>query len=251
MHLRPAESLLHLTARHWACGPPRSAAGTLSPCPAKAPPWSRRVADAQGPARPPGTLVERIETLFERHGRDAARSSRAHPLTPLEHALQCAHLAEWMQADDALVAAALLHDIGHLVAMDRGGAGFGAARQPHERAAVDFLGPDLGAGVLEPIALHVQARRYLAGIDPAYQRTLSGRSLRSLERRGGPMPPAEREAFALHPYASQAIALRRCDDLACCPGKPTPPLARYLRVLDDVLDAQRPPAWSAGVPVLV
>ena len=63
------------------------------------------------------------------------------------------------------------------------------------------------------------------------------------------MPPAERDAFAARPYASQAIALRRCDDLARCAGKPTPPLARYLTLLEDVLETGRPAVRRGSAPV--
>jgi predicted HD phosphohydrolase len=54
-----------------------------------------------------------IEALFLLHGAQAYESLRREPVTALEHALQCAQLAEWAHADDALVAAAFLHDIGH------------------------------------------------------------------------------------------------------------------------------------------
>ena len=53
-----------------------------------------------------------IEGLFARHG--AAQYS-GEPVTQLEHALQTALLAEEAGADDELVTAALLHDLGHLL----------------------------------------------------------------------------------------------------------------------------------------
>lgn len=245
MPSRQAESLIRVTASHWiaVCRAP-SGAAVAPPRTAGAPaPWLRPVDAARRSPRMRSGLVERIETLFERHGRDDGRRSRSSPLTPLEHALQCAQLAEWMQADDALVAAALLHDIGHLLAADGCAA---APWQPHERRATAFLAAGFGADVAEPIALHVQAKRYLVGLDAAYRQALSGRSLRSLDRHGGPMSLAERDAFAALPYASQAVALRRCDDLARCAGKPTPPLGHYLAVLEDVLDARRPHVCRGG-----
>ena len=241
-----AESLIRLTARHWIDAHPAPPSPGSTQRTLKAPvPWLRPVATPRRAPRVRSAIVERIETLFERHGHDDAYRSRSSPLTPLEHALQCAQLAEWMQADDALVAAALLHDIGHLLAAD------GCAGQPHERRAAEFLATGFCADVVEPIALHVQAKRYLVGLDATYRQALSGRSLRSLDRHGGPMPPAEREAFAALPYAGQAVALRRCDDMARCAGKPTPPLAHYLAIVEDVLDAGCLRVCRRSTPALV
>ena len=53
-----------------------------------------------------------IAQLFAQSGQDAYYGE---PVTQLEHALQCAHLAEQHGADDETVAAAFLHDIGHLL----------------------------------------------------------------------------------------------------------------------------------------
>ncbi|MEG1455164.1 MAG: HD domain-containing protein, partial [Comamonas sp.] len=60
--------------------------------------------------------LDDIALLFARHG---ATQYSGEPVTQTEHALQTAWFAEQSGADDALITAALLHDIGHLL-QDRG-----------------------------------------------------------------------------------------------------------------------------------
>ena len=184
-------------------------------------------------------LIAKIEAVFHRRGHLQYGDERREPVTALEHALQCAQLAEWAHAEHSLVAAALLHDVGQL--MD------GASTAPlrddeHELTALPLLrAGGLGAAVLEPIRLHVAAKRYLVSTDPAYGPSLSDASRHSLALQGGPMNAEERLIFMAHPHASAALQLRRWDDLAKRPGMRTPPLAYYLALLEELLrDAQAP-----------
>jgi len=176
-------------------------------------------------------LIDRIEALFNEHGATAYEGAHRESVSALEHALQCAQLAEWANADAPLVAAALLHDIGHFVAVDAEGDDIDDV---HELRAVPFLAEGFGANVVEPVRLHVQAKRYLVATDAGYAATLSPASLHSLELQGGPMSHDEQRLFEELPFAQQAIALRRWDDLAKQPGKTTPPLAYYLTLLEEV-----------------
>lgn len=184
-------------------------------------------------------LIAKIEALFERRGHLQYGDERREPVTALEHALQCAHLAEWAHAEHSLVVAALLHDIGQL--MD------GAPTAPlrddqHELTALPLLrAGGCGPEVLEPIRLHVAAKRYLVSTDPAYGPSLSDASRHSLALQGGPMNGEERLIFMAHPQAAAALQLRRWDDLAKRPGMRTPPLAYYLALLDELLRDTRVP----------
>jgi phosphonate degradation associated HDIG domain protein len=177
-------------------------------------------------------LIDRIETLFGQHGHLAYEGRRRASVNALEHALQCAQLAEWAHASDSLVAAALLHDVGHFVeraaSVDAQADGVDDA---HEMRAVPFLAEGFGASVVEPVRLHVQAKRYLVASDPKYLAGLSPASVHSLFLQGGPMPRDEALLFESLPYAEDAVALRRWDDLAKKPGGRTPPLAYYLPML--------------------
>ena len=58
--------------------------------------------------------ITRVETLLRRQEAPTSASTGGQ-FTAFEHALQCAQLAELAHAPDALVAAAFLHDIGHLL----------------------------------------------------------------------------------------------------------------------------------------
>jgi phosphonate degradation associated HDIG domain protein len=176
-------------------------------------------------------LIDRIEALFAEHGATPCERVHRESVSALEHALQCAQLAEWANADAPLVAAALLHDIGHFIVVDPEGDDIDDV---HELRALPFLAEGFGASVVEPIRLHVQAKRYLVATDPGYAATLSPASAHSLELQGGPMSPDEQRLFEELPFAQQAIALRRWDDAAKQPGKVTPPLAYYLTLLDEV-----------------
>jgi predicted HD phosphohydrolase len=172
-------------------------------------------------------VVERIETLFLTQGHSLYEGRRAEAVTALQHALQCAQLAEWAGSPVALVAAALLHDVGHFVGID------GHDRDDvHEQRALGLLSLDFGRAVLEPIRLHVEAKRYLVAVDPHYAGKLSPASQHSLLLQGGAMGDDERRWFESLPYAEEAIALRRFDDTAKTLGQRTPSLAYYLALIE-------------------
>lgn len=178
-------------------------------------------------------IVAGIDELFGRHGHVAYEGARREAVSALEHALQCAQLAEWANADETLVAAAFLHDLGHFLAAeaitddDR-------VDDRHEELAIPFLAAGFDAAVTEPVRLHVQAKRFLVRIDAPYARSLSPASLHSLALQGGPMRDDEIERFEDLPFAREAVLLRRWDDLAKEPGRRTPSIDWYLALLEDV-----------------
>jgi predicted HD phosphohydrolase len=167
-------------------------------------------------------FLARLFGLLETRGRNRYDES----VTQLEHALQAAELAGAEHAPAALVVAALLHDIGHLVLGEHGGS---LESDPgHERVAARLLHPWFTpAAVVAPIALHVQAKRYLVTVDPAYGATLSPASQRSLLVQGGPLAPDAAVAFAALRHAAAAVAVRRWDDRAKVPGLQVPTLAAF------------------------
>lgn len=180
-------------------------------------------------------IVETIEQLFILHGHAPCEGARREAISALEHALQCAQLGEWANADESLVAAAFLHDIGHFLAAEA------VARDDriddrHEMIAIPFLAAGFDAAVTEPIRLHVQAKRFLVRVDAHYARQLSPASQHSLALQGGPMDDAEIDAFEDLPFAREALMLRRWDDQAKTPGRRTPSLDWYLALLHDVRD---------------
>ncbi|MBV9858642.1 MAG: HD domain-containing protein [Alphaproteobacteria bacterium] len=168
--------------------------------------------------------IDEIFARFERHGGSDYGDEK---VRQLEHALQCAALAEAEGADPTLITAALLHDIGHLL-HDLGDRP--AARgvdDRHEQLGWKWLARWFDAAVTEPVRLHVSAKRYLTATDPGYLATLSPGSLRSLELQGGPFSPALAAGFIGLPFAPEAVRLRRWDEAAKVPGKATPDLAHF------------------------
>lgn len=146
-------------------------------------------------------------------------------VSQLEHALQCAALAQAEGAGSELVTAALLHDLGHL-AED-----VDDIMQPHERLGARLLREVFPPAVIEPIRLHVAAKRYLCAIDPLYWCALSDMSKRSLEWQGGAFSPSEAVEFIAQPYAEDAVRLRHWDDAAKVVGADTPPLDHFIAIM--------------------
>jgi len=173
-----------------------------------------------------------IKGLFDSYG---ALAYSGEPVTQLEHALQSGALAEEEGASEELVAAAFLHDLGHL--MNRQGETPTARGidDLHQYYALPFLRPVLPDSVLEPIKLHVDAKRYLCATDEAYFGCLSADSVRSLELQGGIFSEEQAREFAGRPFAEDAVRLRRWDDLAKVEGKPTPDLNHYLHIVERVM----------------
>ncbi len=128
-------------------------------------------------------------------------------VTMKDHSLQAAANARSAQASPELTAAALLHDIGHLWG-EAGPWGLPDHAEVAGRALQALLPPAL----VEPIRLHVAAKRWLVANDPDYRRELSEASLVTLGQQGGPLSPTESEAFLARPFAADALALRRWDD---------------------------------------
>jgi len=155
----------------------------------------------------------------------------------VQHALQAAWQAERDGRQPALIAAALLHDIGHLVHdMGHDPASEGIDDR-HEQLGHDYLAPLFGPEVTEPVRLHVTAKRYLCAAEPDYYARLSTDSVRSLALQGGPMSPAEVAAFLDNPHAQSAIALRRYDEGAKVKGLETPPVAHFMPYVAQCLRA--------------
>jgi phosphonate degradation associated HDIG domain protein len=170
-----------------------------------------------------------IQTLFDRRG--AAQYS-GEPVTQLEHALQCATRAEAQGADDELVTACLLHDLGHLLHDLGSGQHSPTLRgvdDVHQYAALPFLRGLFGPRVLGAIQLHVDAKRYLCATRATYYAALSADSKRSLVLQGGVFSTTQAEAFIALTGAADAVTLRLCDDLAKDVGATTPPLTHFLQ----------------------
>ncbi|MGD0239281.1 MAG: hypothetical protein ABSB59_03015 [Streptosporangiaceae bacterium] len=165
------------------------------------------------------TGIDAIAELFAGPG---ARDYLGEAVTIGEHMRQAGARAEASGAAAPLVAAALLHDVGHLRSESDARHGSGGAR---------WLSQWFGAAVTEPVRLHVEAKRYLCATEAGYFELLSPESVRTLGLQGGPMTPEQAAAFAALPYARDAVAVRRWDDEAKDSAVTPPGFAHFAPLL--------------------
>ena len=147
-------------------------------------------------------------------------------ITQLEHALQCAELARREGATAALIAAAFLHDLGHLMHQLGDDCAERGIDDRHEQSGALLVSRWFAPEVSEPVRLHVAAKRWLCQAEPGYQAGLSPASQRSLALQGGAFTAEEARAWIARPYAADGVALRRWDDRAKDPHAQVPDLDR-------------------------
>ena len=105
----------------------------------------------------------------------------------------------------------------------------------HEEAGASMLRPFFGPDVIEPIRLHVAAKRYLCATDPDYAVQLSTTTLHTLGLQGGVLDDAKAEAFLDRPYSHDAVQLRRWDDAAMTAARSVPGIEHYMDLLEKLL----------------
>jgi [1-hydroxy-2-(trimethylamino)ethyl]phosphonate dioxygenase len=176
--------------------------------------------------------VTAILALFAEKG-DSEYGGEA--VTQREHGLQAAACALRDGADDPLVVAALLHDLGHMLHDLPDDAPEEGVDDAHEVTAARRLAPWFGPDVTEPIRLHVDAKRYLTAVEPGYLALLSEPSVTSLMLQGGPMGAAAQEEFRRSPHWEAAVQLRRWDEEAKVPGAETPTVDEFVPLIRGVL----------------
>lgn len=168
-----------------------------------------------------------VDQIFDNLARKGGAMYGGEAVTQLQHALQCATLAREADVSPALVAAALLHDYGHLINDDDAQAAAAGHDQVHEDIAADYLAAYFPAAVTEPIRMHVPAKRYLCAVDKAYHGDLSPASKQSLVVQGGVFSSDEAAHFIGQPHAEDAVMLRQWDDLAKDPEMTTDALESF------------------------
>jgi phosphonate degradation associated HDIG domain protein len=177
-------------------------------------------------------IVDDIMNLFTQRG---AMAYHGEAISQTEHALQAAALAMQEGAPDHLVVAALLHDIGHLLDGQDEDLTIRGLDGRHEEAGYTWLAAHFSPAVIEPIRLHVTAKRYLCAVKPTYLAGLSAASRHSLTLQGGPMNGKELMDFENNPFYHDAIRLRHWDDTAKVYGLKVPGLERYRERLKSTL----------------
>jgi predicted HD phosphohydrolase len=177
------------------------------------------------------TSVDDVFELLESGGGEAYFCE---PVTVLEHSLQAAWCVQSGGGESTLIAAALLHDLGHLLHSEGEDAAMRGLDTQHQELAAAALGDRLPASVLDPICLHVAAKRYLCYAESGYLSALSPASQESLALQGGPMSFAEATEFLSLPHAAAGLSLRRADDAAKVRGLQVPQLDAYRGLIESL-----------------
>ena len=172
-----------------------------------------------------------IDQIFE-NMRARADIEYGERVTIVAHSLQTAVFAEQDGADDLMIAAAFLHDYGHFcheMGEDIAEHGIDAI---HEELGAEALKDYFVPEVIEPMRLHVAAKRYLVATDEAYVKTVSPASMLSLKVQGGPFNAQEVAEFEANPHFKRAIQLRLYDEAGKIPDMETPDLEYYRPFLE-------------------
>ena len=178
-------------------------------------------------------IVEFIADIFLRRG---AESYLGEDVTMSQHMLQGAQLAEQDNAGDIMVAAALLHDIGHYTNEFPEDALAKGINNHHDEAGARVLAKFFPTIVTECVRQHVAAKRYLCAMDEGYFGKLSDASVHTLKLQGGPMDADEIVNFESSPHLTEIVQVRYWDDEGKDPNITTPPFEHYAPMLQRVVD---------------
>jgi len=179
------------------------------------------------------TIVPFLADIFERRG---AEEYLGEQVTMAEHMLQSAWFAEQDNASDELVAAALLHDIGHFTNEFGAYSPCDTEDKHHDHSGAEVLAPFFPPIVTECVRLHVAAKRYLCATNPDYYTKLSEASTHTLSLQGGPMNDAEVAAFRTNPYYKDAVRVRLWDEAGKIAGMHTREFGDYTSLLQRVIE---------------
>jgi gamma-butyrobetaine dioxygenase len=175
------------------------------------------------------TVSQALQSIYDTQG---AGAYFGEAVSMTEHGLQAAWFARQAAAPDALIVAALLHDVGHLLMPVPEDIADWEQDARHELIGSRWLAMRFGLEVSEPVRLHVPAKRYLCAINPDYRAKLSAASVLTLKLQGGPMAVAEIAAFESEPYWREAVQVRRWDDEGKVAGLRTPDFRDYAALIE-------------------
>jgi gamma-butyrobetaine dioxygenase len=175
-----------------------------------------------------------VMVIAELFASEGAADYLGEPVSQSAHMLQAAALAQKAGAPPPLIAAALLHDVGHFTGTVTGHDLMRGTDDRHSEQGAAWLVQWFGADVTEPVRLHVDAKRYLCAVEPDYLARLSPASVFTLEVQGGPMQAQEVAAFEARPYAADACQVRRWDERAKDPHAAVPPFSHFAELLSSL-----------------
>jgi [1-hydroxy-2-(trimethylamino)ethyl]phosphonate dioxygenase len=177
------------------------------------------------------SVTDEILALFHKRGSSEYFGER---VSMTEHALQAAHFARSAAAPSALIVAALLHDIGHLIDDVPSDIVDWTTDAHHERIGGHWLAKRFRPEVFEPVRLHVPAKRYLLATDAQYFAKLSPASVITLKLQGGPMAAHEVAEFQSERFHKEAVRVRQWDDQGKVAGLQTLRLSDYRSLIEEL-----------------
>lgn len=161
-------------------------------------------------------ITQEILSIFRKHG----HIEYGERCSMLSHSVQAGLLAKAKDYDVELIAAAFLHDIGHLAPLEfansipvttMGSYGLDA----HDHWGEDYLrSKGFSDRIIATVRNHVAAKRYLCFADDTYYQQLSNASQETLRYQGGPMSMEEAQTFEADPFFEDSILIRKIDDEA-------------------------------------
>ena len=162
-----------------------------------------------------------------------AAQARGEVVSIADHLRQCAALAEAGGASASLIVAALLHDVAYLIGPEL--TDEATIEVEHAEIGAAWLGAWFAPAVVEPVRLHVEAKRYLTFCEGTYGASLSEESARTLELQGGVMTEDQARRFERRAHFESAVRLRRWDERAKEPFLGSPPIEHYRELIGLVL----------------
>jgi predicted HD phosphohydrolase len=181
-------------------------------------------------------IVDFLGDIFTRRGNEEYLGE---PVTMAQHMLQGAMLAEQANEDEVVVAAALLHDIGHFTSEFGSFSMQDTEDKWHEVAGAKLLEPFFPPLLIDCIRYHVAAKRYLCAVNPDFFNQLSEASVHSLKLQGGKMSEDEIAQFSANDNLEAIVRVRLYDDAGKDPELVTREFEEYTPLLQRVVDMTR------------
>jgi len=156
--------------------------------------------------------MEYIKELYVKYGN---YDYIGEDVSQIEHMIQCGMLAENDNQEEEVIIACFLHDIGHLIGIDKKleNDNFGIIN--HEKVALEFLRETgFKYPIPELVYNHVDAKRYLIYKNPDYYDNLSNASKNTLIKQGGVMTKLEADIFEKNKLFELSLKVRSYDEKA-------------------------------------
>jgi 2-amino-1-hydroxyethylphosphonate dioxygenase (glycine-forming) len=174
------------------------------------------------------TVNEIVDEVFDLLQRSGSEGYFGEAVSKLDHSEQCAWHAQRAGADEELILASLLHDIGHLLEAENAVHDERVGVINHDAIGQEWLrSRGFSERLVTLVGGHVDAKRYLTAVNPEYMGRLSPASAETLVLQGGPMDPSTAAAFAESPELRDILRLRTWDEMAKDPSWDGPRLEAY------------------------